>query len=289
MFDEPFADSSAIPTALLAQLAGRHVTVALSGDGGDELFGGYTRYRRLRLGSPLVAVPASLAKGVAHVADRVGQRTPSAAGAARTLERVGLGVESGGARGLYRSLVSLWEDPAAIVGATTEPRTALTDGPPWSIGRDLVRQAMGTDLLTYLPDDILVKVDRTSMAVGLEARVPLLDHRIVEWSRAHARPRVLREGDMKAPLRSVLAEYVPSQLFDRPKMGFGAPVGEWLRGPLRPWAEDLLSGEHLARGGLLDPAPVRLRWETHLSGAVDHSFPLWTVLCFQAWRERWGI
>jgi len=287
LFDEPFADQSAIPTALVAELAGRHVTVALTGDGGDELFGGYTRYRRLRLGALATLTPAPVAKGFARTASGLRVRWPSLAGPARTLERVASGLEHGGTRGLYQNLVSLWEDPASVVRGD-----GLADapfGPPerWPLSRDLVRTAMGADLVTYLPDDILSKVDRTTMAVGLEARVPLLDHRIIDWARQNVRPAVVHEPDMKAPLRRLLARHVPIEAFDRPKMGFGAPIGEWIRGPLRPWAEELLTPDALGEGDLLIPEVVRTRWLEHKDGVLDWSFPLWAVLCFQAWRTEW--
>jgi len=285
MFDEPFADQSAIPTSLVAALTRQHVTVALSGDGGDELFGGYTRYRRLQLGAPLAALPPAAGRLLAGTARAVGGRHGLAA-RARTVERIGLGISEGGTKGLYRSLLSLWERPSDLVDAI-EPVTALTGPGRWPLRRDLVRTAMGADLLTYLPDDILVKVDRTSMAVALEARVPLLDHRIIEWSRRFARPSVASESQMKAPLRALLDEHVPRELWDRPKKGFGAPVGDWLRGPLRDWAEDLLAPSALEAAGLA-AAPVRQRWASHLSGQVDQSFPLWTVLSYQAWRGHWG-
>jgi asparagine synthase (glutamine-hydrolysing) len=284
MFDEPFADSSAIPTALVAQLTRQHVTVALSGDGGDELFGGYGRYRRLRMSSPAALVPRAGGPALGAVARRL-EPVGRLAGSARTLERVAAGIEAGGSRGLYRSLLSHWDDPALLVH---EPELTGVPGGPrrWPVGRDLVRTAMGADLLAYLPDDILVKVDRTSMAVGLEARVPLLDHRIIEWSRRWARPSVAAEDQMKAPLRDLLARHVPRELWERPKQGFGAPVDEWLRGALRPWAEDLLAPAALARTGI-EAAPVRAVWAEHLSGQADRAWPLWTVLTYQAWHATW--
>ena len=288
MFDEPFADQSAIPTFLVAELARRHVTVALSGDGGDELFGGYTRYRRLQVGAPLAILPAAGARVLARSSARLGAAVPRARGPARTLERVGLGIEAGGTRGLYQSLLSLWERPSEVVGVD-EPSTIFTDIEQWPLRRDLVRRAMGADLVSYLPDDILAKVDRTSMAVGLEARVPLLDPRVVAWSRRWARPAVADASQMKAPLRRILATHVPRQLWDRPKMGFGAPVGAWLRGPLRSWAEELLAPEALAADGLIDPVLVRARWAAHLDGSVDQSYPLWAVISFQAWRQKWKL
>lgn len=288
LFDEPFADQSAIPTFLVAELARRQVTVALSGDGGDELFGGYTRYRRLALGAPLTFIPSPAATALAGGARFAGRRFPRLSARARTIERVGLGLEAGGSHGLYRGLVSLWEDPAEVMVVPGEYPNSLTDGSRWPFSsQSLVRHAMGADLSTYLPDDILVKVDRTSMAVGLEARVPFLDHRIVEWSRRNARPSVRREYDMKAPLRTALEQFVPRDLFDRPKMGFGAPVGEWLRGPLRGWADELLDPVVIRSQGLLRSEPIRSRWASHLAGYTDQSFPLWTILSFQAWYREW--
>ena len=287
LFDEPFADQSAIPTALVASLAGGNVTVVLSGDGGDELFGGYTRFRRLRLGAPVTLMPAPVARVAARTAGQIRRRWSSAAGPARTLERVAWGLEYGGTRGLYQSLVSLWEDPSLIVRGAGPADAPFGDPERWPMSRDLVRTAMGADLVTYLPDDILTKVDRTTMAVGLEARVPLLDHRVIEWARCNARPTVRDEREMKAPLRRLLARHLPIEMFERPKMGFGAPIGEWLRGPLRPWADDLLDRDVLAEGGLLVPEAVLARWMEHRNGILDWSFPLWAVLCFQAWKKEW--
>lgn len=286
-FDEPFADQSAIPTMIVSQLARKSVSVALSGDGGDELFGGYTRYERLRRAAPLAMVPRSVARGGVIAAQAAGRALPSLAGPARTGERIAYGAAGTGTQGLYRSIVSLWEDPLRAVSPSdaVERPTALDSGRRWPLGADVVRWAMDADLRTYLPDDILVKVDRATMAVSLEARVPLLDHRVVEWARANVDPR--QHTHLKGPLRDVLLRYVPAALIDRPKMGFGAPVGEWLRGPLREWAELMISRAALERHGLFDVDEVRTRWDLHLAGHVDQSFPLWAVVMFQAWYDRW--
>ncbi|MCB0971015.1 MAG: asparagine synthase (glutamine-hydrolyzing) [Acidimicrobiales bacterium] len=285
VFDEPFADRSAIPTALVARLTRDHVTVALSGDGGDELFGGYDRYRRLRRAALAALAPRWMGHGLEAIASAAAARGASP-GRARTVERLGAGIAAGGGAGLYRSLVSLWERPSDLVGpGEVRPEPVVTGR--WPVGRDdLVRTAMAADLRGYLPDDILAKVDRTSMAVGLEVRVPLLDHRVVAWSRRYARPGTGMSAVSKAPLREALAAHVPPALWDRPKQGFGAPVGTWLRGPLRPWSEDLLSVTALEASGLA-PTPIRRRWAEHLTGRMDHTFPLWAVLSYQAWRERW--
>lgn len=286
LYDEPLADQSAIPTVLLAAMARRDVAVALSGDGGDELFGGYDRYVRLARAQPLAALPAPLGRGLVGAARATGRALPAAARRARTVERVGHAVAAGGTLGLYRSIASLWEQPAEVVIGGREAPSAF-DGPPWPRRGDLVRRAMGLDATTYLPDDVLVKVDRATMAVGLEARVPLLDPRVVTWARTWARPGTDGPLGTKAPLRRVLARRVPPALWDRPKMGFGAPVAGWLRGPLRTWADDLLDPALLRAGGLLEPGPIAERWAAHRAGTVDQSYPLWAVLTFQAWSEAW--
>jgi len=201
-----------------------------------------------------------------------------------------MGLRQGDTQGFYRILVSLWEQPEEVVVGGSEPCSVLHDSTPWPrSGRELVRTAMVADIATYLPDDILAKVDRTSMAVSLEARVPLLDHRVVEYAIGRGRPSVRRAGDMKLPLRTLLGRHVPPELFERPKMGFGAPMGDWLRGPLRGWAEELLAPDALESSGLLRSEPIRARWEAHLAGATDQSNPLWAVVAFEAWRREWQV
>lgn len=303
IYDEPFGDASQIPTFLISAEARRHVTVCLSGDGGDEVFGGYVRHvwadrlwKRLspwpprvrRLGGGLLAaVPPGLAHGAYRAVEPLlpqswRQRHPAeklrklaALAAARTLD------------GGYLALVSAWPSPERIVPGA---RGLLPFGAvPWpdEVSPTGVERMMLLDQATYLPDDILVKVDRASMAVGLEVRAPLLDHRILEW--AWRLPQELRvdRGVGKRLLRQVLARYVPPALTERPKTGFGIPVGDWLRGPLRDWAESLLDPGRLAADGLIDPAPVRQTWQEHLRGRQDYSGRLWIVLMLQAWRERW--
>jgi asparagine synthase (glutamine-hydrolysing) len=296
IYDEPFADSSQIPTFLVSQLARRHVTVSLSGDGGDEMFGGYYAYglaeqiRGLRRCLPgglsqaaakvLTAFPAGTRAGVPWASPGM----MSADRLRKLADALPYAVEP---TALHRHLMSHWKDGAALVrGCAGEPPTAFDHSTPTAL--NATARAMLLDGITYLPDDVLAKVDRASMAVSLEAREPLLDHRLVEfaWSLPTAFHR--GEGGSKRVLRGALARYVPTSLFDRPKRGFGVPVGQWLRGPLRDWAEDMLSEPRLRREGYLDPGPIRACWEEHRSGRRNRPGPLWNVLMFQQWLEHSG-
>ncbi len=301
MFDEPFADSSQIPTYLVSAMARRHVTVALSGDGGDELFAGYNRYlwaarlwgwidiipRQLRCAAAgaIRSVPATTwTKAFSLMPPRM--RPPQAG---NKLHRLAALLDHRSPDGIYRDLVSHWQ-PAEVMPDVVEPRDSiLWDDSLLAEMPAFVSRMQLQDQMTYLPDDILVKVDRASMAVALEARAPLLDHRVVEfaWSLPHAMR--VRGGEGKWALRQVLYRHVPRALVDRPKMGFGIPIGTWLRGPLREWAEHLLASEVLAMDGLFDPAPIRARWEEHLSGRRDWQYHLWDILMFQAWRQHWLV
>jgi asparagine synthase (glutamine-hydrolysing) len=296
IYDEPFADSSQVPTYLLSKLTRQHVTVALSGDGGDELFAGYSRHRFARAASN---VPAPLRRalacglGIAGPAmwDRLfrmvpARRRPSLG--ADKMYKAALLFRGGGEEG-YRSLVSAWEDPDSIVAGGSEPRGPIFDLDLAKALPDPLDHMQYLDTVTYLPDDILTKVDRASMAVALEARVPLLDHRVVEFAwRLPARLK-MRYGKGKWLLRQLLHRHVPKPLVERPKSGFAIPLDTWLRGPLRPWAEELLTEERLSAAGLLDAAPIRARWQEHLEGHRNCHASLWTVLMFQAWREKRGI
>lgn len=285
IYDEPFADSSQIPTYLVAELARRHVTVALSGDGGDELFGGYSRYqsarrtsRILRIPRPLRAVAARALKRAtsAHLPFVDGRRAQKAEAISRLLPATD-------AQTLYRGLLSVWKDPGDIVQSAAEPPDAFIDRGIWSTVPTMVDSMMLLDSVTYLPDDILTKVDRAAMAVSLEGRVPLLDHRIAELAWTLPLRAKLDGATGKRILRDVLAKFVPRPLFERPKAGFGIPIGSWLRGALRPWAEELLRPTKVRQHGLLNASRVQATWQQHLSGERDWTFRLWTILMLQAW------
>jgi len=299
-FDEPFADPSQIPTYLVSELTRKHVTVALSGDGGDELFAGYNRYvwaERLARAVNLVPRPLRGASATALRAlapqtwNRLFAFVPASwrpALPGDKLHKITTLLDNPQPDAIYRRLVSQWERPDEIAAAGQEPR-----GPLWdpSIARDfpdLVPRMQFLDMITYLPDDILTKVHRATMAVGLEGRVPLLDHRVVAYSWSLPLEFKLRGGRSKWLLRQVLDRYVPRPLIDRPKMGFGVPIDAWLRGPLREWAESLLTPARLASDGFVRVEPVRRAWQEHLEGSRNWQYPLWTVLMLQAWRARWA-
>ena len=300
LYDEPFADASQVPTTLVAELARQHVTVALSGDGGDELFGGYNRYfwgrtLRHRIGwIPSAARPWG-ARAIRMISpqgwDRWFQRfaglLPSVQVPGEKLYKLAQTLDVGDLDQLYFGFVSHWKDPEEIVIGGKEPVTLLTDRTRWPTLPDFTMRMMYLDSVTYLPDDLLVKVDRATMAVGLEARIPFLDHELVEFAWRLPLSLKIRTGDMgKYLLRRMLARYVPPPLFERPKMGFGVPLDSWLRGPLREWAEDLLDEGRLRREGYFHPAPIREKWIQHLSGAANWQYHLWDVLMFQAWLPR---
>jgi asparagine synthase (glutamine-hydrolysing) len=304
MYDEPFADSSQIPTYLVSALARRHVTVAMSGDAGDELFAGYTRYtaavglwrrqarlpRLLRDGAArtLTAVPPSawdrLFAGLAPVLPaRLRQPLPG-----DKLHKFAKLLTIDDPLAMYLRLISLWHEPDRIVRGAREPATVLDLAARLPAGLDFIERMMAIDTLHYLPGDILTKVDRASMAVSLEARVPFLDHEVVELAWRMPLALKLRGQSGKWVLREVLARYVPRALFERPKMGFGIPIDAWLRGPLRDWAEHLLDTRRLREGGYFDAVPVRQVWQAHLAGGQNLQYLLWGVLMFEAWRERFG-
>ena len=299
LYDEPFADSSQIPTFLVSQLARQHVTVSLSGDAGDELFCGYNRYAlTAQMWKRLSAMPLSLRSSAAwaltrlspQTLNRMAARTPLAGRWANVGDKLHKGaavMTSGSVAQLYKGMVSHWPHPEQVVLGGTEPRTALNGQEPALAGLTDVERMMALDLLTYLPDDILTKVDRAAMGVSLETRVPFLDHRVVEFAWQLPMQYKLRcENDStttKWALRQVLFRHVPKALIERPKMGFGVPIDSWLRGPLRPWAEDLLSESRLKREGFFNPAPIRQKWAEHLSGQRNWQHQLWCVLMFQAW------
>lgn len=303
LYDEPFADSSQIPALLVSQLARRHVTVSLSGDGGDELFAGYNRYlwppsisRKIRwlpggMRSLLASAITSVSpKAWNQAVERVTHFLPGARGRVppeigSKLHKLATALHAPSPMGIYTSLVSYWDGASVVLGNSADhiapSGTALTGD------ADFIDQVMYLDLARYLPDDNLVKVDRASMSVGLEIRVPLLDPRIVEYAWRVPRSMKIRQGKGKWILREILAKYVPRDLTERPKMGFSVPIGQWLTGPLRDWAEELLDESALRADGFFDVQRVRQRWQEHLQGTRNWSLSLWAILMFQAWyREQ---
>ncbi len=298
LYCEPFSDSSQIPTFLVSQLARQQVTVALSGDAGDELFAGYNRYVLANnLWSKLSRLPRGVrrvgASGIRALSPAAWNRLmgPVQPMLPRSMRQVNIGDKlhkgSGvlGAHGvddLYLGLVSHWEPEILVIGGR-EPATCLRGAPLELKGLDSVQRMMALDTVTYLPDDILVKVDRAAMGVSLEGRVPFLDHRVVEFAWRIPQSMKLRAGVGKWILRQVLYRHVPKELIERPKMGFGVPIDAWLRGPLREWAEALLDEARLRREGYFNPAPIRAKWDEHLSGERNWQYHLWDVLMFQSW------
>jgi asparagine synthase (glutamine-hydrolysing) len=298
MFDEPFADSSQIPTYLVSRLTRRHVTVALSGDGGDEVFAGYNRYTladRLVRGMKLLTGPGRrLLRSIIHVLPprlwgRVFECMPGRLHVPQAGDKLyklaDILMEE--RRAIYTRLVSHWDRPGELVPEGGSAESLLTEDEFAATLDSFIEQMQYLDTITYLPDDILTKVDRASMAVSLEARVPLLDHRLVEFAWSLPVSMKVREGQGKWLLRQILHKYVPRELVERPKMGFGVPIDEWLRGPLREWAESLLDERRMREQGLLDPEPVRRKFAEHLSGKRNWQYHLWDVLMFQAWHARW--
>lgn len=302
LYDEPFSDSSQIPTFLVSHLAKKEVTVALSGDAGDELFCGYTRYKTgadvwNNVGSlpmPLRKLAAGTLRLISEenwnkAATTFGSLLPRSVRHAHLGEKLHKGamvLASESFDTLYRGLVSHWRDPAAVVIDGEMPPTLLNGRPPRLAGLDNVQRMMALDLLTYLPDDILVKVDRAAMGVSLETRVPFLDHRVVEFAWHLPQSLKVRDGQTKWALRQVLYRHVPKSLIERPKMGFGVPIDSWLRGPLREWAESLLDEGRLRREGFFRPESIRRKWEEHRSGKRNWQYYLWDVLMFQSWLEK---
>ncbi len=288
MFDEPFADSSQIPTWLVSQIARREVTVSLSGDGGDELFCGYNRYALTKkVWGKLSMIPLPVRRGLASAVRALTPQEPrnrwlrQAATMADLLATPDLAA-------LYLRLHSHWKSANRVVLGGQLPMTNMRDRRHWTVRKDLLEQLAYIDSVSYLPDDILTKVDRASMAVSLEARVPILDHRVVEFAWRVPSSMKVRDGQTKWLLRRVLDRFVPRQLVERPKVGFGVPLADWLRGPLRDWSESLLSEDRLNREGYLQPTPIRQRWQEHLNGSRDWCYELWDVLMFQAWQEGVG-
>lgn len=301
LYDEPYGDSSQIPTALVAAMARRQVTVTLSGDAGDELFCGYSRYfwatslwRHLRwvprplrraLAASLTALAPARWDGLFH---RLGPFIPHAlrySNPGDKVHKLAALVDARCPEHLYRTLVSFWKETERLVPGSQTPHTLLDDPVAWPDLPTFEQHMMYLDAATYLPDDILVKVDRAAMGVSLESRVPLLDHRVVEFAWRLPLSLKLRDGQGKWALRQVLYRYVPQDLVERPKMGFGIPLAAWLRGPLREWSGALLDPQRLRHEGWFDPVPVDLLWREHLQGRRNWSYHLWNILMFQEWLE----
>ncbi|GLR46964.1 asparagine synthase (glutamine-hydrolyzing) [Sphingomonas astaxanthinifaciens] len=289
IYDEPFADSSQIPTYLVSRFARSDVTVALTGDGGDELFGGYNRHiigpelwRRL---APIPSGVRALGRPLGHLPQRwfelLVRSGPKGSGAARIAKGLKVATTASGPQDIYASFIDEWAFEANPVLGAAAPRTeglALAGASPAEL-------MMLGDALGYLPDDILCKVDRASMAVSLETRVPFLDHRLAAVAARVPLAMKIADGRGKLPIRAILDRHVPRALTDRPKAGFGIPVGEWMRGPLRAWADDLLSEDRLRREGLFNVKAVRRRYLAHQAGTRDSTSALWPILMFESWRD----
>ncbi len=300
IYDEPFADSSQIPTFLVSELARRHVTAALSGDGGDECFGGYNRYHWVeRLSRLTGSVPRPLLRGASGALrmvsvegwDRLAQALPrrlQVRHAGDKIHKTAGIMTLQTTESMYRGMIAQWSEPREALPGAREPAGVWDED---GIARDLpdrVARLRYFDMMHYLPSDVLAKVDRASMAVALEARVPLLDHRVVEYVWRLPRAQLGGGRDSKRILRRILYRHVPAELIERPKMGFGIPFGEWIRGPLVDWAQDLLSEQSLRAGGIFDAKAIRQRFQEHLDGRRNWQASLWTVLMFQAWHRRWA-
>jgi asparagine synthase (glutamine-hydrolysing) len=298
MYDEPFADSSQIPTFLVAQMASEQVTVSLSGDAGDELFCGYNRYLLANQWDNVAKIPFGLRKTAGGLINKVGpaswENIFKQAGKVVTLPN-NMGQKFGKlatrlqqadkVEDLYYSLVSEINNPQQLVINATEPESWLTRTGLNQSFSDPKHHMMYMDSMTYLPDDILVKVDRAAMAASLETRVPFLDQHIIELAWSLPMSMKFKKGQTKWLLRQVLYQYVPKQLIERPKAGFGIPLCEWLREPLREWTEGLLNETRLQQEGFFKGALVRELWQEHLSGKHNHQILLWNILMFQAWLE----
>lgn len=286
IYDEPFSDSSQIPTFLISQLTKKHVTVSLSGDGGDELFGGYNRY----LGTQnwwgkLRATPTILRTALSRASASVSPAfwDKFSPGLGNRMQKIEGVLKAKDANDLYSFFTSHWASPETVV---INGRDNNSSASKMNIDlENIIERMMYMDMVSYLPNDILVKVDRAAMAVSLETRVPFLDHRIVEFSWRLPLNMKIRDGQTKWLLRQVLYRYIPKEIIDRPKKGFAVPLDRWLRGPLRDWAEGLLDNNRLGQEGYLHPSPIRKAWEEHLSGRRNRAQQLWDVLMFQAWLE----
>jgi asparagine synthase (glutamine-hydrolysing) len=302
LYDEPFSDSSQIPTYLVSKLARKHVTVSLSGDGGDELFGGYNRYfETQRIWKKIGWMPQGVRKFAAKSATGIspanwdklynlfsfvlspGNKYNLFGDKVHKLSSV---FASNDARGIYNIFISHWRDELDLVLGSNSLQTMHNKSEKVLGLNDQRLYMMYLDLITYLPDDILVKVDRAAMGVSLETRVPFLDHRIMEFAWKLPLSMKFKNDKGKWILREILNKYVPKEMIERPKMGFGVPIGDWMRGPLKEWSESLINENRLKSEGYLNPGMVRKKWNEHLSGAFNWQYHLWDVLMFEAWLEK---
>jgi asparagine synthase (glutamine-hydrolysing) len=301
IYDEPFADSSQIPAFLISQFASQRVSVCLSGDGADEIFGGYNRYLvapaiwrnisvlprciRTCVGYSLKHIPNAAIDGISILSNKLLPAKFRVHNLGEKVTKVGNSLGAKNFDDFYASFLAQWHGQLPLMNEV-QSSVYLNDPSRWPLTSDLVQKMMTVDAMTYLTDDILVKVDRASMAVGLEVRAPYLNEEVISFAATCRPDQKIRGGQGKWLLREMLSKYVPNELINRPKQGFGVPIEYWLRGPLRDWAEDLLSVEKLGSKGILDPKPIRKLWHEHLSGK-NHQYALWNVLMYQSWSDRW--
>lgn len=302
IYSEPFADSSQIPTVLVSRLARQHVTVSLSGDAGDELFGGYNRYvfanalwsklhcipRRFRRGvaNLMQGIPASYWQRILEPANRLLPASKKQRNVGERLHKVSAFLASRTPQELYVSLVSQWLKTDGLVVGAQEHQSPVLDPALWLEGAGLENQMMLLDTLTYLPDDILVKVDRAAMSASLETRVPMLDPELFTLAWSLPVHQKIASGRGKLPLRALLSRYLPEALIERPKMGFGVPLATWLREELRDWGESMLDPYRLRKQGLLEVAPIQECWKSHQENRSELHYQLWPVLILQAWIDN---